>query len=209
MKAGLNALTLHILIPAEAVLVLLLCLSKIVLLHDMGAIDLQRELLSNFRTWITSPENPLKNNVLENKVADRAWPRQRGAEACQQCPPEAVQLWTQKHLASLSCLIVSHTLFHLVPKDSTLLHTNNVNGVWMQSGTEQGDLNTLASAEGLLLFLDCSVWERGVSLNEYPRLCLKLVTRWEVITNGLLVGLWGWSACLKIKEKQSSLQWAI
>lgn len=50
MKAGLNALTLHILIPAEAVLVLLLCLTKIVLLHEMGATDLHTEPLSIFRT---------------------------------------------------------------------------------------------------------------------------------------------------------------
>lgn len=49
MKTGLNALTLHILILAEAVLVLLLSVTKIVLLHDTDATDLQMELNRVFR----------------------------------------------------------------------------------------------------------------------------------------------------------------
>lgn len=43
MKTGLNALTLHILILPEAVLVLLLSVTEIVLLPDMYTTDLQME----------------------------------------------------------------------------------------------------------------------------------------------------------------------
>lgn len=186
MKAELNALTLHILTLAEAVLVLLLCLTKTPFLCDMGATDLHTELLSVFRTWIASPENPLKSNVLESKVADRAWPNWRGAEACQQCPSEAVQIWTEIHLASFFCSIKSRNLFQLVPKDFRVLPTSKVNGVWMQSGTEQGHLNMLVSAEGFLLFPGCSMWEREVASMMSQRLCLKLVTRGEVVTNSPL-----------------------
>lgn len=209
MKAGLNALTLNILIPAEAALVPLLCLAKTLLLHGMGATDLQTELLSVFRTWITSPENPLKNNVLESKVAGRAWPNWRGAEACQQCPSEAVQIRTKMHLASLSCLITNPTLAPPVPKAFTVLHTSKVNGVWIQSGTERGDLNMLASAQGLLLLPDCSMWEREVGFSDVPKVMPQVSYKMGSGQKLSPLRLWGWSAFLKIKESQSSLQWAI
>lgn len=184
MKAGLNALTLHILTPAEAVLVLLLCPTKIVLLHDMGATDLEKELLSTFRTCVTSPENLLQNNVLESKVADG-----RGAGACQQCPSEAGQ--TLKCIWHLSPVC---TLSHLVPKSFTVLHTSKVNGVWMQSGTEQGDLNTLVKKVSTLVqkvfcCFQAVQCEKGKWASMmHPRLCLKLVTRWEAVAKNPLLG---------------------
>lgn len=201
MKAGLNAVTLHILRPAEAVLVLLLCLTKIVVLHGMGANDLQTELLSIFRTWMTNPENPLKNNVLESKVADRACPNWRGAEACQECPSEAVQIWTEMHLASLSCLIMSRALFHLVPKDFTVLHISKVNDIWMQSGTKQEDFNTLVSAEGFLLFLDCSVWEREVGFNDVPKVIPQISYKMGSSHKRFPCGVTGLVCLLKNKRK--------
>lgn len=72
----------------------------------------------------------------------------------------------------LSFLRRSCALLHLAPKDVTVLGTCQANGVQMQSGTEQGDLNTLVSPGSPMLFPEVFSVQKGETLNEVPEVML-------------------------------------
>lgn len=175
----------------------------------MGATDVQTELLNISRTSITSPENSLKINVLESRVVDRAWLSWREVK-----PVSSVHLRQFRY--RLKCI------WHLFPdwKWAVICFTLCprvshcfIQVRWMVSGCSQalneGILPHL-SVQKVFCYSQTAQCEKGKwASTMHPRLCHKLVTRWEAVTNGPLVGSWGWSAYLKIKERQPSLQWEI